>query len=292
MDRYKSINERYNPENEFINFPEMKQPEQKEPPVEQQQENSDERRFKLHEFHRLWGVILSVVVLVLLFGLSQSWQKETSLSEVIINGCEVLNRDSLQNEFSQLLGKRLTDINLEEIEDKMKRIGYIKEVVATKELPNRIRLHIKERVPVAFTILNHNIYVIDEEGMLLEYRRESFKDKNLPMISGIRNIKTLENGVKQIKQSQIVEAIQLVKALNETELAKSIIGEINIEQANMMFARTSQGKAKLIFGDDGGYGELLKKFEAFWVNVVTEKGFKNYSYIDLRFKDKVFVKEI
>jgi len=37
---------------------------------------------------------------------------------------------------------------------------------------------------------------------------------------------------------------------------------------------------------------LLKKFEAFWVNVVTEKGFKNYSYIDLRFKDKVFVKEI
>ncbi len=241
---------------------------------------------------RLWVIILSVVVLILFYALAQNWKKQASLRNITITGNHVVKRDALINQLKPLIGNRLHNISLADIETRLLKNGYIKQVIATKEFPDGIRLQINERKPVAVTILNQKVYVIDHEGMVLDYRPETVSKRRLPVISGVAKIKTLENGFKQIQQNQFQAAVSLIEELDRSRLAGNLIGEINIAEPNRLYARTSEGKTKLIFGDEGRYEELIEKFEAFWVKEVVKKGLKRFAYIDLRFKDKVFVKEI
>ncbi len=241
---------------------------------------------------RLWVIILSVVVLILFYALAQNWKKQASLRNITITGNHVVKRDALINQLKPLIGNRLHNISLADIETRLLKNGYIKQVIATKEFPDGIRLQINERKPVAVTILNQKVYVLDHEGMILDYRPETFSKRRLPVISGVAKIKTLENGFKQIQQNQFQAAVSLIEELDRSRLAGNLIGEINIAEPNRLYARTSEGKTKLIFGDEGRYEELIEKFEAFWVKEVVKKGLKRFAYIDLRFKDKVFVKEI
>jgi cell division protein FtsQ len=286
-------NERYNPEEDYVNNDGNESWDLEEKQDSEQPHNTvSGRELSQPQMSRLWTVVLSLAIVILFYGLSQNWKQQTSLGRITISGCEILNQDSLLSSLEELKGKRLETVNLEEIENKLLKTGYIREVVATKELPDGLRISIIERKPMAFIILNKKLKVLDEEGIILDYKPERFSRKYLPMISGVKKIEVHESGARQIADKEITRAIELIQVLEESDLARYLIGEINIGEPNRMFARTSEGRAKLIFGDDGRYEELVEKFETFWVKVVAKHGLKRYAYIDFRFKHKVFVKEI
>ena len=77
-----------------------------------------------------------------------------------------------------------------------------------------------------------------------------------------------------------------------SDYARLLIRELHFEQNNMTYCLAVQAPTRFIVGNDGNFKEKLKKFEIFWQRVISKKGFGSYGTVDLRFRERVFTKDL
>lgn len=235
-------------------------------------------------------VIVVVVVFVLAFVLSQIWMKDATLREFAVVGNDVIKTEQITNQFKDMIGKRMDEVKLSEIETAVGKMNYVGRVVVTKELPGTIRINIEERVPVALAWIGDDLRLIDNNGYVLNYERKALEDERFPMLSGFKKVRKLPNGARQLDSAEVCDAIELLKAVRQTDYARIVLSEVNVSSPSKMYALTSEGHTRFIFGDGGEYDRKLSYLETFWKEVVAKKGVNQFEYVDLRYEGKVFAK--
>lgn len=242
------------------------------------------------------GIAVGVVSLLIVgFIAAQVWMNDAMLGTFVITGNRLVTAEEITGKVSEHLGKRLEDISLSEIEKTVERHSFIRNAVATKELPNAIRIRITERQPVAVASLGGELRLIDDGGNVLDFETKVFETKRLPLLTGFHNLRrdTLSKySPLRIDSSEISGAALFLLALAKTEHAKLFISEVCVSEPKKMFALTADGDAKFIFGDRGNYSEKLERFEVFWKEVIVKRGVKNFESVDFRFEKKVFAREL
>lgn len=235
-------------------------------------------------------VIVAVIGFVLAFVLSQLWMKDATLRELVVTGNDVIKTKEITSQFAGLIGKRMEDVKLSEIETKVRKMNYVGEVVVTKELPATIRIRIEERVPVALAWVGNDLRLIDNNGYVLDYESKPLEDERFPMLSGFKKVRRLPNGTRRLDSAEVAAGIELLKAVRGTEYARMVLSEVNVSNPSKMYALTSEGNTRFIFGDSGEYERKLKYLETFWKEVVAKRGVGHFDYVDLRYEGKVFAK--
>ncbi|NTV45245.1 MAG: FtsQ-type POTRA domain-containing protein [Chlorobiales bacterium] len=235
-------------------------------------------------------VIVAVIGFVLAFVLSQLWMKDATLRELVVTGNSVIKTEEVTSQFKDLIGTRMEDVKLSEIESRVGKMNYVGRVVVTKELPATIRISIDERVPVALAWIGNDLRLIDNNGYVLDYERKALEDGRFPLLSGFKKIRRLPNGVRRLDSAEVSSGIELLKALRETEYARMVLREVNVSSPSKLYALTSEGKTRFIFGDSGAYERKLGYLETFWKEVVAKKGVGHFDYVDLRYEGRVFAK--
>ena len=143
-----------------------------------------------------------------------------------------------------------------------------------KQFPGTIVIKVEEAVPEALLSLKKRLYIIDEDGRILE-RIKGETTLFLPVIKDIDP----EN------RKGITEALKLVNALSEKDGF--------IDRGDIEIGLESYGLTVSIDGEfiKVGYGKYAEKFER-WIELEPEirKRGVPVKYVDLRFKDSVIVK--
>ncbi|NTW48536.1 MAG: FtsQ-type POTRA domain-containing protein [Chlorobiales bacterium] len=235
-------------------------------------------------------VIVLVIGFVLVFVLSQLWMKDATLRELVVVGNDVIKTEEVTGQFKDLIGKRMEDVKLSKIESAVGKMNYVGLVVVTKELPGTIRINIEERVPVALAWIGNDLRLIDNNGYVLDYERKALEDERFPMLSGFKKVRNLPNGARRLDSAEVHDAIELLKAVRQTEYARMVLSEVNVSSPSKMYALTSEGHTRFIFGNGGAYDRKLSYLETFWKEVVAKKGVNQFEYVDLRYEGKVFAK--
>lgn len=235
-----------------------------------------------------------VAMLAAGFIAAQVWMNDATLGAFIVTGNRIVPAEEITGKVGEHLGKRLEDISLSEIEKTLERHSFIRNAVATKELPNAIRIRITERQPVAVASVGGELRLIDDGGNVLDFENKVFETKRLPLLTGFHKLRrdTLSKySPLRIDSSEVSGVAAFLLALAKTPHARLLISEVHISEPKKMFALTADGNAKFIFGDRGNYSEKLDRFEVFWREVIVKRGVKNFESIDFRFEKKVFAKE-
>jgi len=237
---------------------------------------------------RIWPAVFSIIGLFAFFVLAQVWMKDATLQGFVVTGNEIIQTSEVTGQLKELLGKRLDEVKLSDIEKEIGKMQYAGKVIATKELPGNIRIRIEERQPIAIAHINGEIRFISEDGILLDYAPQVLQENRLPMLSGFQRIRKAEGGNSYLDSAEVSAAISLLLAVRESKFAQFILGEVNVSNPKKLYGRTTGARAKFIFGDKGNFEEKLHNMEIFWKQVVTKKGVKNFDYVDLRFDGKIF----
>ncbi len=227
--------------------------------------------FKMGTLFFLFVVLIAVVVL----GVKLVTQK-FRVREIVISGTYHLEKDDIINTADVRDGEPLLKIHLRDISERLKQNVWIKKVVLKKQFPVTLLIKIEEAVPKALLSIKKQLYLVDENGKILE-RIRGEGTLFLPVIKDIN----LEN-----KQG-ISEALKLVEVLLEKNVfANKESVEIGLE---------SYGLTMDIDGEfiKVGYGKYSEKFDR-WVELEPEirKRGVPIKYVDLRFKDSVIVKPL
>ncbi|MBI5473922.1 MAG: FtsQ-type POTRA domain-containing protein [Ignavibacteriae bacterium] len=234
--------------------------------------------------------LLMALLLLTLLALAvyvNAWKEECRAIEVLVEG----NRISSSKEILALAkvspNARLFELDLYAIEQRVLNMEYVKSAAVHRDIPNRVRISIDERVPVAAIVLD-KLYYLDAEGVVLPPARSQYIF-DLPVLNGSMATATLIAG-KQTTDATVREALRILSVAREVgdDVYKNI-SELRLDANREFMFYTSEFGIPVVLGREH-IGAKLVKFEGFWNSAVVREGVDMLQYIDLRFEDQVVVR--
>ncbi len=232
---------------------------------------------KLAVFFKRGTVIMLVIVFAAAAVLGVKLVvRQFSIKEIIVSGNYHLDRDDIIGSINIKNGDQLLNVQFKDVNEKLGKNPWIKDVSLKKQLPGTLLIDIEEAVPKALLRIKRKLYLIDSEGRILE-RIKGDSMLFLPVIKDIR----------PKNEKGISEALKLVDVLMKRDIfADRESVEIGLE---------TYGLTMKIDGEfiKVGYGKYSEKYDM-WIELEPEIRKKSVpiKYVDLRFKDSVIVKPL
>jgi len=89
------------------------------------------------------------------------------LQNIYLEGKNYTRDDTIIKALNVKIGQPLLSIPLDDIKKRLEKIDWIKTAIVERELPNTLRIEIFERKPIALWQNDRKLYLVDEEGALI-----------------------------------------------------------------------------------------------------------------------------
>lgn len=103
--------------------------------------------------------------------------------QIEITGAHYVSRDAITEKFAGDVGRSILRVPLDSRRAALETIPWIEQVSVQRALPNRIRVDLTERIPVAFLRSGYQLQLVDASGAILDAPREG--DFAFPVVSGL-----------------------------------------------------------------------------------------------------------
>ncbi len=194
-----------------------------------------------------------------------------ALAEVIVENKGVITDSQIIHLSGAQLGQDIFTIDLEKLRHNLVIIPMIREVSVQRILPNKLRIEVEERTPVAEVALpsaigNRSTYYIDRDGITFNALRlspgviiEPQIHRSLPVLTGVTS--TDFSVHEQMISDGIRHALQLLDALQQSVTSALIdIRQIDVSKSQMLTIRTKQNTLVEFSVDD--YSQQVRRLGA------------------------------
>ena len=130
--------------------------------------------------------------------------------QIDVSGNHIVAREEVQKLFVHDRDRSVLRIPLETRRAQIQEIAWVEEVSVQRILPNRLRVEITERTPVAFFRNGHELALIDSHGVILD--RPEGEDFHFPIVTGMSENLAREEREKRMQvYEEFMKDIDLVK---------------------------------------------------------------------------------
>ena len=109
-----------------------------------------------------------------------------SSKNIEIDGNSHLTRAQMLSVFGEDVDHNIFRVPMEQRRAQLEAMPWIEHATVMRLLPNRIRVHVEERVPVAFARQGGSIGLVDANGVLLDVPPDAPGSYSFPVVAGIR----------------------------------------------------------------------------------------------------------
>ncbi|HXG00542.1 MAG TPA: FtsQ-type POTRA domain-containing protein [Bacteroidota bacterium] len=218
---------------------------------------------------------------------ANAWKEDRRVRQVVIEGQRIVDTREILALADVPLQARMFELDLSMIARRLQKHKYVRAVAVHRDLPDRIRIVIQEREPVA-VLARGTLFYVDAEGYVLPYvRSEHIFD--LPVLSVSLKSEECVPG-RKIQNDNVHRSLSLLSLAQQVdpELYRNI-SEIGGDTAKGFVLYTAERGIPVLLGNLR-FGEKLVMLSAFWKTIVASNGADRLQYIDVRFADQVVVR--
>lgn len=165
------------------------------------------------------AAVFTVSILAGRFALYSPQMQLVKTDQIDVAGNHVVARESLVNIFYGDRGKSVLTVPLEERRDKIRSIKWVESASVQRILPNRIRVEITERNPIAFVRNGSEVALIDVHGVILD--RPTDLDARFPIVSGITDALPKDEAERRMEiYQELVRDLNTVNADSSNQLSE------------------------------------------------------------------------
>ncbi len=156
------------------------------------------------------GTLATGVVLAARFALYSPQMLLIKPDQISITGNHVVSREEVLKLFVHDRNRSVLRIPLDTRRTQLQEIPWVDEASVQRILPNRLRVEITERTPIAFFRNGTDLTLIDAQGVLLD--RPDGEDYHFPIVTGLsENISREEREKRMQTYQEFMKAVNLVK---------------------------------------------------------------------------------
>ena len=143
--------------------------------------------------------------------------------QIEVTGNHIVSREAVLQQFVHDRGRSVLRIPLDARRSALEEIAWVEAATVQRVLPNRIRVELTERTPIAFLRNGTELALIDGRGVILD--RPRGEDLQFPIITGLsENMPREERGKRMQTYLEFMKDVDLVRSgssdrVSEVDLA-------------------------------------------------------------------------
>jgi cell division protein FtsQ len=131
--------------------------------------------------------------------------------QIEINGNHIVSREAVLQQFVRDRGRSLLRVPLDSRRSALEEISWVESAIVQRILPNRIRIDLIERTPIAFLRNGTELALVDAHGVILD--RPRGEDLQFPIVTGLsENMPREERGKRMQTYQEFMNDIDLVRS--------------------------------------------------------------------------------
>jgi cell division protein FtsQ len=229
------------------------------------------------------GAVGSVGAAIYRYG-SHSWRFRLESSDnVEVAGAHHVSRGQILQIMAPDLSRNVFKIPLAERQKQIEEIPWVESAAVMRLLPNRVKIEVKERTPVAFAQVGSKIELVDATGVMMN-TPESQADYSFPVIQGMSATDPLSMRGAQMK---IYNTLMHELDANDAAYSKDI-NEVDLsDPEDVKITVADKDGAVMIHLGSSNYLERYK----IYVGHVQEwrQQFPKLNSVDLRYERQVIL---
>ena len=241
----------------------------------------------------LWliaGVLLMVAVLIAWrqiedflikddrFRLAEADEYPGQSPDLIVEGTHYASASQIRHVFAEDFGRSLYLVPIQKRRQQLLEIDWVEDATVSKIWPKTVKVHVTERVPVAFVHLRPNardgmsrFALIDRDGYILRPRMAA--KFTLPVLTGVHEDEPIYDRRARVRR--------VLGMLKEIGPLAGQIAEINVADPNNLTVeeRVDNSVVTLLMGDEN-YADRLQNFLASYAEIKAKR--PDATTLDLR----------
>jgi cell division protein FtsQ len=213
----------------------------------------------------------------------RSWRFRIESSDSIeVTGIENVSKAQIMEVMGADIGRNIFFVPLTQQKAQLEQIPWIDSASVMRFVPNRLKVEIHERTPVAFARVGPRIFLIDAGGTLMELPQKH--KYSFPVILGMNPGEPLSTRVPRMKAYN-----ELVQQLDSTGARYSQdLSEVDLSDLENLKVRVNDPQGDVLV--ELGSGDYLKRYKTY-VSHVQEwrQQFQKLESVNLRYDNQVIV---
>jgi len=190
--------------------------------------------------------------------------------QIELNGNHVVSREAVVQQFLHDRNRSVLRVPLDARRSQLEQIPWVESASVQRILPNRVRVELTERTPIAFARNGNELALIDAHGVILD--RPRGEDLHFPVVTGVSDDLAREQREKRMQNYQeFLKDIDLVRggsSQNVSEVDLSNPKDLRVVMTGLASAVDSQA-VTIHFGSSdftGKYKMLVDNFTQWQAN--------------------------
>jgi cell division protein FtsQ len=190
--------------------------------------------------------------------------------QVEVNGSYIVSREAVLQQFLHDRAHSILRVPLDARRSAIEQIPWVESASVQRILPNRIRVDLIERTPIAFLRSGNMLALIDAHGVILDRPRD--EDLHFPVVSGVSDDMPREQREKRMQiYQEFMKDIELVRPASSDRVSEADLSNPKDLRVVMTgLARADDAQAVTIhFGSGdftGKYKMLVDNFSQWQAN--------------------------
>ncbi|MBO0911621.1 MAG: FtsQ-type POTRA domain-containing protein [Acidobacteria bacterium] len=214
---------------------------------------------------------------------ARSWRvRLASSGNIEIAGLSNVTRTQVMEVMGGDIGRNVFFIPLRERQKQLEQIPWVESASVMRIEPNRIKIQIRERMPVAFARAGSKVMLIDGEGVLMDLAgRKKF---SFPVILGIAAGEPLSSRAARMKTYG-----ELIRELDrDPEHYSEQLSEVDLSDPEDVKVLTNDPDGEVLV--HLGAGEYLDRFKIYVAHLRDwRQQFRKLESVDLRYDRQIIV---
>jgi cell division protein FtsQ len=212
--------------------------------------------------------------------------------QIVVMGNHYLSRGAILEKFYSDRGHSVLRVPLAKRREAIEALPWVQEATVQRLLPNRIRVEVTERTPVAFLRLANDLALVDVHGVILDRPQDG--DFQFPVVAGIAESMPREQRDQRMQLfAQFMKEIDVAKPGSADHVSEVDLSEAKDLRAtltgvgSLAGANVPDSETALVHFGESDFGGKMRILADNFVQWRASTG--RVDSIDLRFRQQVVV---
>ena len=214
-----------------------------------------------------------------------SWRFRIDSSDQIeVSGSQHVSHAQIMEVLGGDIGRNIFFVPLSQRKQQLEQIPWVESASVMRFVPNRLRIEIHERTPVAFARIGSHISLIDAGGNLMELAPGGKHKYSFPVITGMNAGESLSTRAARMKNYN-----ELMQQLDSSGARYSQgISEVDVTDTEDVKVLTADPDGEVLV--HLGSGNYLQRYQVYVTHVQAwRQQFAKLDSVDLRYDGQIIV---
>jgi cell division protein FtsQ len=216
---------------------------------------------------------------------TQSWRFRLDSSEnVAISGTDNVSRSQILDVLASDIDRNIFFVPLEQRKKQLEQIPWVQSASVMRLLPNRLKIVVHERTPVAFVEVNSHIELIDASGVIMDLPANQPGKYSFPVIVGVA-----DTDPPSMRAARMKIYTQLIRELDSSGAHYSgELSDVDLSDPDDVKATVTDPHGAVLV--HLGSSDFLERFKVYVAHVQEWRTqFQKLESVDLRYQHQVIV---